>query len=554
MNFDIGKIFDEFVALYARLPLAQKIAIPVLLAASVGTVVFVSRWASRPDYQVLYSGLADSDAASVVEHLKDKKVGFRLRDNGATVEVTPPSLVNELRLELANAGLPKGHSIGFELFNENALGRTRFVEEVYLIRAIQGELERTISSIESVKGVRIHITKPESSVFESKNVLPTASVLLNLKPGAELTPVQIKGMANLVSSAVERLLPENVTILDTNGNQLNKEKEDEALGGAELSRIEYQRSIEKAYVQRIESMLTEILGPGHAVARVTAELDFNKYEKEEEMYDPAGTVTRSERTVDENAASTDSGGVPGVISNLTGEANPLNAQQGANAGNRRNEIVKNYEVSRSVSRTVSEVGKVSRVSAAVLVDGKYRSEPTGETDATGAPVAKDIYVALDAATIRKIENLVKQAVGYDSARGDEITVENIQFKEGNKDLSAEFKESDTERWMNLGLEYILPVLFLLLFFLIIVRPLMRFLLKPTDSEADLGRLLPAGIEELEAELEAERAKLKSVPELPEATIDIEELEELLAENSRLVKENPQQAALLIRYWLNEVRM
>jgi flagellar M-ring protein FliF len=170
-------------------------------------------------------------------------------------------------------------------------------------------------------------------------------------------------------------------------------------------------------------------------------------------------------------------------------------------------------------------------------------------------VVERVYQALPAATLKKIEGLVKQAVGFDAARGDEITVENIRFTEPSTDLSEVFAESNTQQMMMLAGDWVLPLIFLLLFFMVIVRPLMRFLFNPTEAEADLSRLLPAGIEELEAELEAERDKLRAMPDTPaQLTVDIEELEELLSENSRLVKDNPQQAALLIRYWLNEGRM
>ncbi len=550
MRFDLGAVFEQFVNMYAKLPFAQKVAVPIMLIATMGTIYFVTRWAGEADYQVLYSGLKPSDASGVVEYLKSNKIAYKLSNNGGTVEVSPPSVVNDMRLELAASGLPKGGSVGFELFNENALGRTGFVEKIFLIRAIQGELERTISSIEVIKDVRVHITNPKRSVFKSKDVLPTASVLVHLKPGASLTKRQIKGVSNLVASSVERLIPDNVTILDTKGNQLNESLEDEDSAGADLTRLEYQRKIEKGYAKRIESMLSEVLGAGKAVAKVTADLDFNKYEKEEEMYDPAGTVTRSERVVSESLSGEIEGGVPGVMSNLSNDSEILDGS----SGNKRNETVRNYEVSRSVSRTVSEVGKISKLSAAVLVDGTYESRPTEEKDEEGNFKEEKIYKPLDELTIKKIENLVKQAIGYDAGRGDEVTVENIRFNDYNGDLKEIFDNSKTERMLSKVGDWAIPTLFILLFFFIIVRPLMKFLFNPTVTEADLTRLLPSGIEELEAELEAERTKLKEIPAGSDLSVDIEELEELLSENSRLVKDNPQQAALLIRYWLNEGRV
>ncbi len=548
MKFDLAAVFGQIVALYAKLPLAQKIAIPFLIAGSMGAIVFVSRWASRPDYGVLFSNLEESDAAGVVERLKDQKIGFRLRDDGKTVEITPPELVHELRLELASAGLPKGGSLGFELFNENTLGRTGFVEKVTLLRAVQGELERTIQSIDAVRSVRIHITNPERSVFTKRDVLPTASVLLKLKAGSELTNPQIKGIANLVAGSVERLSPENVTILDTHGNMLNQKPASDDLNGVDLTRLEYQRSIEGSYSKRIETMIGEILGPGKAVARVTADVDFSKYEKEEEAYDPSGKVTRSERAVEEAAGLTAEGGIPGVISNLTNDPGVLTPPDSTKNNNRKMESVKNYEVSRAVSRTTSATGKILRLSVAVLVDGQYPG-------ATGADAqTSKQYTPLSTEMIRKIENLVKQSVGFDAARGDVVTVENVRFFESDENLEQVLAKAESQEMIWKGVSWGVPALFILLFFFIVIRPLVRFLISPSESEVDLSRLLPAGLEELEAELEAERTKMSSMPEMQQPSVDIEELELLLGENSRLVKENPQQAALLIRYWLNEGRL
>lgn len=555
MKFDIGAIFGQIVAIYAKLPLAQKIALPLIIAGSMGAIIFVTNWANRPDYQVLFSGLEEGDAAAVVENLKDKKIGFRLRDEGRTIEVTPPEIVHELRLELAGMGLPKGGSIGFELFNENSLGRTGFVERVTLIRALQGELERTISSIEAVRNVRVHITKPEKTVFIKRQNPPTASVLLRLKAGKELTKPQIKGIASLVASSVEGLTPENVSILDHKGNLLNEHfDKDEEADGTDVTKLDYQRRIETAYVQRIETMLTEILGPGRAVARVTADVDFSRYEREEEAYDPAGQVTRSERRVEEKAGQSAEGGVPGVLSNLSNEPGLLAGPDENKDANARLESVRNYEISRAISKTVSAAGKILKLSVAVLVDGQYVEIPTEEKDEAGNPVAVKHYKPLTTEMMRKIENLVKQAVGFDPTRGDIVTVENIQFFEPTDTLEDVLQRAEMQDMIFRGLSWVLPAVFTLLFFFIVLKPLINFLVNPTVAEVDLSRLLPAGIEELEAEMEAERSRLSVLPDRDEPAVDIEEIEALLSENSRLVKENPQQAALLIRYWLNEGRI
>ena len=304
-------------------------------------------------------------------------------------------------------------------------------------------------------------------------------------------------------------------------------------------------------------MLVKVLGPGRAVARVTADVDFSKFEKEEEAYDPAGQVIRSEKAIEESAGQSAEGGVPGVATNLTNDPRLLTAPGNTGGGTRRAEQVKNYEVSRAVSRTVSAAGRVNKLSVAVLVDGLYigasgESVP-GEQVEAGAEVQK--YTPLAAPMLKKIEELVKQTVGFDSTRGDVVTVQNMRFYDAEGPISGILDRAEAEGWID-GVYFWTPRVLLILVFFLLMRPLVRFLVSPSEAETDLSRLLPAGVEDLEAELEAERGKLTAVEKEVKVVpaVDIEELEELLAENSRLVSDNPQQAALLIRYWLNDGRM
>lgn len=553
MKLDIGALFSQLVGLYLKLPLAQKIAIPLLIAGSMATIVFISRWASRPDYEVLFSGLEKADAASIIEKLKEDKIAYRLRNDGSTIDVSPPDVVHEVRLEMASAGLPSKASVGYEIFSEKTLGWTSFQEELFYLRALQGELERTISAVAVVQSVRVHITLPKRSAFVKRDIPPTASVLLKLRSGEELTKQQIKGISNLVANSVERLTAENVSIIDSSGRLLNEKHPEEGSGDADLTRLEYKQRIEEGYQRRIESMLAEVLGHGRAVARVSAEVDFSQFEKEEELYDPAGQVMRSESIVEEKAGLTAEGGVPGVVSNLTNDPGILTPPDSSKNSNLRSEKIRNYEVSKAISHTKSATGKLLRLSVGVLVDGTYKTMPLPD-DAPEDATPERKYVPLSATMMRKIESLVKQGVGFDSARGDTLSLENIQFQEPEIDLAKVLEESGDKQFYLQLASYIGPVVLVVIFFSIFIKPLVKFLTSPTEAEVDLSRLLPAGIEELEAELDAERSKLATVNERAAPAIDIAELEELLATNSRMVAENPQQAALLIRYWLNEGRI
>jgi len=550
-SFDPGAILTQLLEGYIKLPLAQKIIFPLLVFASVTGIVYVSKWANRPDYVVLYSDLEPADSSAVIERLKAQKVKYEVRGDGRTIAISPPEMVHELRIGLAGEGIPKGGTVGLEIFEATNLGTTTFQEKIKFIRAIQGELERTIGSLDAVSTTRVHITQPEKSVFGKKNVDASASVLLKLRPGSELDKKQVKGIVNLVAGSVEGLKRENVSIIDVFGNLLNPQEEEGEDGlGLEATRLQYQRDVERGYTQRIEEMLTKVLGPGKVVARVTAELDFSVNEREEESYDPGGQVVRSQRSIEEGSKESLRGGVPGVVSNLSNDANLLAPQAAGEGGNNRKEETKNYEVSRAVTKTSASRGKLIRLSAAVLVDGTYDSVsvPAGST----APAPQPIFKPLEQEVLARIDGLVKSAVGYDEARGDTVTVENIPFFVPDASLADQLDGKATQDLIFNIVFRAGPVLFLLLFFFLIVRPLVRFLVTPTEAEVDLTRLLPTGLAELEQELNTERTRA-NVPSF-EPVVDMEQLEELMADNARLVKENPTQAALLIRYWLNDGRL
>lgn len=558
-SLDPSAILSQLTESFMRLPLTQKILFPLLIAASITGIIFVSKWAGRADYAVLYSDLKPADSAAVIESLKLQKIKYEVRGDGDTIAVTPPELIHELRINLAGEGIPKGGTMGMEIFDNLALGATSFVEKRNFQRALQGELERTITAIESISSARVHITQPEKSVFSKKGDAPTASVMLRLRPGAELDKKQIKGISNLVAGSVEGLSTENVNIIDVYGNLLTSKDEGEDSMGIEATRLQYQREIERGYIQQVEAMLAKILGAGKVVARVSASMDFSSNEREEESYDPGGQVMRSERKVSEGSGTSQRGGIPGVVANLTNDPNLLSPPQGGSDSASRNEEVKNYEVSRAISKTQVPRGRLTKLAVAVLVDGTYEATAAADGAAPAAGAAADakaepqkVFKPLSSEVITQIENLVRGAVGYDAARGDSITVENIPFYlPDSKDTEMLDKEA-TQNMIFKYLNYLGPVVFIMLFFMMAVRPVVKFLVTPTEAEVDLSRLLPTGIQELEKELEQERSK-SAIPEFT-PSVDIEQLEEMMAENSRVVKENPQQAALLIRYWLNEGRL
>lgn len=550
-TLDPKAILTQLFEGYLKLPLTQKVLFPVLTMFSVAAVIYVSKLATDPDYTVLYSDLSTADAAGVVERLKELKIAYKI--DGSTISIKPPEQVHELRMSLAAEGLPKTGTVGFELFDGTNFATTTLGEMVKKQRAVQGELERTIMSLDSVLSARVHISQPEKTIFSKQAQETSASVLLKLRPGGELDKKQIRGIANFVAGSVEGLKPEQVTIIDVFGNLLTpKDQEGEELG-ADATRLQYAREVEKGYVQRIEAMLAKVLGPGKVVARVTADIDFSSNAREEESFDPGGRVLRSERSIEEGAGASQRGGVPGVVSNLSNDPKLLSPPEVGTEQSSRKENVKNFEVSRAVTKSEQARGRLLKLSAAVLVDGHYEELASGAA-ADGKAEAKQTktFKPLTQEMLAQVEGIVKSAIGYDSTRGDVVTVENVPFYTPDESLASQldkaYKESQYFRYASLAI----PYLCVFLFFFFLLRPMVKFLITPTEAEVDLARLLPTGIQELEAELDAERTKA-TIPAF-EPAVDLEQLGELMAENSRLVKENPQQAALLIRYWLNDGRL
>ncbi len=299
MASKITDMLNQFLTSPAK---GRNLSIAVILLLCIvgfGSLIF---WNSRPDYQVLFSNLSQEDAGEMVNKLKEKKVPFQLTNNGTTILI-PKEQVYDLRLSLATEGLPKGGGVGFEVFDRTNLGTTDFVQKLNYQRALQGELSRTIKQIKEIEQARVHIVTPKESLFIEEQKKPTASVLVKTRSGMTLAPPQVEGIVNLVSSAVEGLEPGNITIVDTTGKVLFKRADSTLMGQLTTTQLEYQKNIEEGFKKKVQGMLEEVLGPTKAIARISADIDFQQVEITEEKYDPAG-VLRSEQKNTERSSTT----------------------------------------------------------------------------------------------------------------------------------------------------------------------------------------------------------------------------------------------------------
>ncbi|HEY6878531.1 MAG TPA: flagellar basal-body MS-ring/collar protein FliF, partial [Polyangiales bacterium] len=405
------------------MPMGQRFGLIVATALLVGGGVWAWAVASAPNYQVLFGNLEADDASAIVEKLKGSKIPYKLERAGTEIWV-PDQFVYETRLQLAGEGLPGNGGQGFELFDQQKFGESEFSEQVKYHRALEGELTRTITHLAGVESARVHLVLPARSVFVNQDSTASASVALKLKPGAKLSREQTKGIVHLVASSVRGLNPDAVTIVDNTGRRLSGGADDES----ELASnsMEFQRNYERNQERSLQQILDATLGPGRAMVRVAAEVSFAREEVTEERIDPTAVASRSFQITEEreNSATTTSGGVPGAVGTLEGADDKMTGTS-ADGLTRRSET-RNYEISKTVRHTEEPVGRVQRLSVAVVVDGTWK----GKGD-------KREFVARSAAELGVIKNVVATAAGTKDERGDRVTVECVPFAEQATEVVAE---------------------------------------------------------------------------------------------------------------------
>jgi flagellar M-ring protein FliF len=412
---------DQIRQLIERITVRQRIIIGLAVVLVMGGVGLLVRWNSERDFQTLYSGLAVEDASSVVQKLTETGTEYRLTPDGTTVKVRSDK-VADLRLQLAGAGLPKSGRIGYELFDKANLGASEFTEQINYHRALEGELERSMMTLAEMQQVRVHLTQPKESVFLEGRKPAKASVLLKLKIGARLSPQNIQAITHLVASAVEGLTPEMVSVLDSDGNLLNRPRRAVAEGedAPNEATLEFRRRMEQHLLSKINATLEPLVGPEKYRAGVSVECDFTSGEQSEEIYDPARSVmTSSQRTEDlSGGAQGAAGGVPGIASNL-GPA-PGSATNKSGGVTRRTENIA-YLSSRVVKRTKTPQGGVKRISVSILLDHNVRFEGPANN-------LRRIVEAPTPERIKATRDLIATAVGLQTERGDRITIESLPFE------------------------------------------------------------------------------------------------------------------------------
>jgi flagellar M-ring protein FliF len=542
-NFELGGRVNGFGEFLARLGIARVAAMAVSAVLMIGFFAFLIFRVSTPQMAPVYTGLDFEDSAAIVSELRTMGVPFEIRGDGESILVARDQITT-IRMALAESGLPTRGQVGYEIFDkQNTLGATSFVQNLNHLRALEGELARTISSLARVKSARVHLVLPERELFRREAKQPSASIVLDVR-GA-LSTGEIRSIQHLVASAVDSLTPNMVSIVDNTGNLLaaGANGEDSILSTAGEERT---AAIENKMRSRLEDMLSNVLGGGRVRVQVSAELDMNRLTRTSESFDPDGQVVRSTQTRElTNQAKGGDGGQVSVANELPG-ATENNGEGGTSEQSATTEETTNFEISRTTQTEVVEAGAIKRLSVAVVVDGVYTTAADGTVT----------YEARSDAELEQIRALVNTAVGYDQTRGDQVEVINMQFAE-RPDLNFEPSEAGlfdfTRDDMFAAAEMAVTLLIALALVFFVMRPLIKRVLEPeeqpmlvTAQEAVDAEGNPVDGGELKSpEEEARDQWLEEARSLGAAQI------EAIERVGTLVQENPKQASMIIRNWLLE---
>lgn len=457
----------QFIDFCGSLPFSKKISIAFTLILVITGFAFMFFWANQENYQVLFNNLSPQDGGAIVTKLKEKNIPYRVEANG-TIVMVPAEKVYELRLSLAGDGLPNGGNVGFEIFDKADFRTTKFVQELNYRRALQGELARTINLFKEVKASAVFLVIPKESLFIEDKKPVSASIQLDLE--SRLPPAKVAAIVHLVANAVEGLEPNHVTVVDTKGRVIFKgETGDDTSSLLSNGQLDYKRNIENEIRENVQTMLEGIVGPGKAIVRVSAEIDSNKIILNEEEYDPSATVVRSKRNFEETMGTAQQGAETSQTS-LNRRTGVVPSSTGAQRTKTKKDITTNYEINKITREIIKPAGTVKRLSVAAVIDGTYKLEKL--KDGT----TKKNYIPRTEAELKKFEDIVRRAMGYNEDREDQVSVSSIPFS-GSIPVdmrdAVKSKNFDPIMLMAKYRKIIVNLFLIILAFFLIVRPLLK---------------------------------------------------------------------------------
>jgi flagellar M-ring protein FliF len=496
----------SLLALWGELGLNQRVSLIVASLVVVAGLIAVVVWSRRPDYQLLYGRMSEKDAASVIGYLQGQNIPHQVSAGGTAVQV-PSDQVYKLRMDLASKGLPSGDGVGFEIFDKGQFGLSDFVQRTNYLRAIQGELARTITQLQGVKAARVMIVQPENRLLlTEQGVKPSASVFVDVG-GARLETEQVNAIRNLVANAVQGLQPDAVAVVDNRGRVLSEElKQDPTLGTAS-SQMRYKQQVEDYLAKKVETMLAQVIGPGNAVVRVSAEIDTEATTSTQEKYDPDGQVVRSQTITEDVSSATEqrnNAGAVGISANLPEKAGTTEAaaRPTSNTEQNRKNRTTTYEINRTTTNITRSPGTVKNVSAAVFI--AQRPVPAAAPAAAGAPAAEATAPKRTPEELNALRQLVLNALGLKAAPGQSldglVSLQEVPFQSAAA-LPAQIEAIQSENrlmgWVEAGSRWG-AVIIALAVFAFFARMLSKQKPEPVPVEVlslppeAMGRALPNG--------------------------------------------------------------
>ncbi|MDI4236822.1 flagellar basal-body MS-ring/collar protein FliF [Bradyrhizobium sp. Arg237L] len=538
---------QSLVAFLKGLGAARLAAMVAVTAALIGFFAFVILRVTTPQLTTLFTDLSVEDSSAIVKELERQAIPFELRNDG-TVIMVPKDKVTRLRMKLAEGGMPKGGGVGYEIFDKSdALGTTSFVQNINHLRALEGELARTIRAIDRIQAARVHLVLPERPLFSRETPEPSASIVVRVR--GTLEPQQIRAIRHVVASAVNGLKPQRVSIVDEAGQLLADgatSDADNAVGD------ERRAAFEKRMRKQVEDIVSSVVGQGRARVQLSADFDYNKITQTSDKFDPEGRVLRSSQTREESSLSADNSGQVTVNNELPGNQNQDNATR-ARDQSKKSEETNNYEISRTTKTEVTEAGRVNRISVAVLVDGSYAKNEKGEM----------VYQDRPKEQLDRIAALVRSAIGFDQKRGDQVEVVNLRFAEGpsvaplNEPTGLlgmlQFTKDDVMYVIELGVMMLLGLVVLFM----VIRPLVKRILAnevvPGRAEASVPALADASAQ---AGSEGGQGQALLTGGGAAHMIDVAQIQgqvhaQAVNRVGELAERNPNETVSIVRQWLTE---
>ena len=530
---NFSKLFTQLGDIWGQLGASQRISVLAATFILVAGLVAAAFWSSHTDYSLLYGGLSESEAAKVVSALNESKVSYKVNGSGS-ISVAADK-VYAMRMQLASKGIPQGEGVGFEIFDKANFGVSDFVQRANYLRALQGELSRTISQLDEIQSARVMIVQPENRLLLDKEKFATASVFVHVRGNAQLGPSSINSIRFLVANSVEGLKPNHVSVVDNQGNVLSENQDNDSLSGMSATQLQSRRNLEQYLSKKAQDILEKVVGPGQAIVRVAAEVNYDTITKSEEKFDPDGQVIRSQTKTDEtlDSATTQNGSPTGISANTPTDTNAVASAGSLNKSkNSKVNSTISYEIGKSRTEVVSAAGSLKRLTAAVSVAQNYEGKG-----------AERKLVSRSPEELEKLRRVVTSALGADLTRGDTIALEELPFNDTFAlDLTSQLNtQQKQDFWLELGKNLLYPGLgvgaFLLLLRIFKQTPVQEIPVGvPVGRLAGLGHASPSVQEKLS------QIARDSQPQV----VTVEVL-------NRLIKDNPNNMTSAIRDWMGRGR-